>query len=341
MIEFRKTSLFAHFEDAVGKRVDREQQVRVDPLTLRTCRITPSRELEKERGTERLHSPPDTDLDTTNCPFCPGNMAAQTPHLTPEISPSGKLTRNASVLFPNLYPYTEWSAVSLFDRQHHVEIGMAKVASYRDSFCNCADYLSRVSRYDQEAKYMAITQNHLPGAGGSLVHPHLQVHATARVTHNHLLLGERIRSYHHEHGKDLISEILSAEQKEKERYIGTTGIWHWLVAFAPRGFYEIWGIAPDQFTLLAPEKTGLWEDLARGVLNTQRLYRSLNRNAYNLSLISTEDGEDLPCLLVSLTARSSYAPWVRSDFTGFEFASGEMATFSFPEWLAEKARSFW
>jgi UDPglucose--hexose-1-phosphate uridylyltransferase len=39
--------------------------------------------------------------------------------------------------------------------------------------------------------------------------------------------------------------------------------------------------------------------------------------------------------------RSNYAPWVRSDFTGFEVMLGDMATFSAPEATAEKARRFW
>lgn len=82
-------------------------------------------------------------------------------------------------------------------------------------------------------------------------------------------------------------------------------------------------------------------DLAKGVLNAQKFYKSLNRNSYNLAMLSVEDGKNFPCLKVSLTARSSYAPWVRSDFTGFEITSGEMATFTFPESVATAARGFW
>jgi hypothetical protein len=42
-----------------------------------------------------------------------------------------------------------------------------------------------------------------------------------------------------------------------------------------------------------------------------------------------------------LTVRSNYAPWVRSDFTGFEVMLGDMATFTAPEITAEHARAFW
>jgi galactose-1-phosphate uridylyltransferase len=341
LIEFISHALTAMFMDASGNEIARPLEVRTDPITLKQSRITASRALENERGTERLYHPPEIDLDESKCPFCPGNLETMTPCLAPIISDKRRLTLNDSTLIPNLFPYTEWSAVSLFDSTHHVEIGTASVFSYRDSFMNCAGYLSRVHTVDSEAIYMAITQNHLPGAGGSLVHPHLQVHATRQMSNNHRIIEQRSNIYFQQTGNCIFSDLLLAEQNNGERYIGSTGIWAWLSAFAPSGFYEIWGIAPAHETLLSPDNTQLWEDLARGVLNTQRFYKSLNRNAYNLSLISIEDGTSIPCLRVTITARSSYAPWVRSDFTGFEMAYGEMATFTRPETVAEMARPYW
>jgi hypothetical protein len=81
--------------------------------------------------------------------------------------------------------------------------------------------------------------------------------------------------------------------------------------------------------------------LAQGVLNTQKFYRSLGRNGYNFGLLMLADGSDDLELRVVLTVRSNYAQWVRSDFTGFELMLGDMATFSAPELIAEKARPFW
>lgn len=341
MIDFHMLELSAEFSDAAGKPLKRVQQVRTDPLTLKQCRITPGRALEKERGTEKLFQPPDADLDETKCPFCPGNLERMTPHLNPMIFEEKRLVRNSSILFPNLFPYTEWSAVSLFDDTHHVEIGTASLASYRDSFINCAGYLTRVRKSDPEAVFMSITQNHLPGAGGSLVHPHLQVHATRQPSNNHTILQQRARNYQAQHNACILSDLLLAEKKNGVRYIGRTGAWEWTAAFAPAGFYEIWGIASSESSLLIPEKEDVWQDLAEGVLNTQKFYKSLNRNAYNFNVLSIEDGEKSLYLKASLTARSSYTPWVRNDVTGFEIASGEMATFTLPESVADMARLFW
>jgi len=41
-----------------------------------------------------------------------------------------------------------------------------------------------------------------------------------------------------------------------------------------------------------------------------------------------------------LMVRSNYAPWVRSDHTGFEVMLGDMTTFVAPEKTAEWARPF-
>jgi UDPglucose--hexose-1-phosphate uridylyltransferase len=341
MIEFKKTEFSANFTDAAGKPLQRIQQVRTDPVTLKQCRITPSRSLENERGTEKLYQPPDIDLDESKCPFCPGNLETMTPCLKQEISARKRLKNKNSILFPNLFPYTEWSAVSIFDNTHHAEIGTASSDSYCHSFINCSDYLTRVKRADPEAIFMSITQNHLSGAGGSLVHPHLQVHAAKQVSNNHRVLKLRAKEYEAQYNACILSNLLLAEKETGERYIGRTGMWEWTAAFAPSGFYEIWGIASSESSLLIPEKEEVWHNLAEGVLNTQKFYKSLNRNAYNLNLLSIEDKQNIPCLKISLTARSSYAPWVRSDFTGFELASGEMTTFTFPETVADMARVFW
>lgn len=327
--------------DGSGSRIKRIQQVRTDPVTLKKCRITPSRALEKERGTEMLYHPPEKDLDEKKCPFCPANRDAMTPCLMPEISEEKRLCYKDSILFPNLFPYTEWSAVSLFGNTHHVEIGTAGLGAYRDSFINCSQYLAQVKKADPEAIYMSITQNHLPGAGGSLIHPHLQVHATKQISNHHRILEQRAQAYEDLYGTCILTDLILSEKKAEQRYLGSTGSWEWVTAFAPSGFYEIWGIAQNISSLLMPEKTQVWEDLAKGVLNTQKFYRSLNRNAYNLALLSVEDGKNILCLKVSLTARSSYAPWVRSDITGFEIASGDMATFTLPEDVADRAKEFW
>ena len=254
--------------------------------------------------------------------------------------PKGRMKRGTSTLFPNLFPYGRYSAVSLFDDNHFVEIGTATQASYADSFMNCRDYLLLLLNLDPEAIHMAITQNHLPSAGGSLLHPHLQVQADRVASNNQRFLMRSAADYHHKTGNLIFSDYLCHEKETGDRFIGKTGDWEWVAAFAPEGFFEIWGILPG-VTSLRQTTEDHWQTLAEGVLNVQKFYRSLGRNGYNLGLLLLEDGTAYQELRVIMTVRSNYAQWVRSDFTGFEVMLGDMATFTSPEETAGKARPFW
>jgi len=307
---------------------------------LRTSRITLSRIGEKEQGTERLPDPPPDASRRAECPFCQPQVMLKTPQCLAELVPEGRLTRGTSLLFPNLFPYGRYSAVSLFDDIHFAEIGTASVSSYRDSFLNSAEYLRRIVRFDPQAVYLAITQNHLPSAGGSLVHPHLQVHADRVPSNHHRSLQLRASQYQNETGNPIFSEYLRHEMEDGQRYIGCTGGWQWVAAFAPEGFYEIWGILPGCTSALHLEDQD-WEDLASGVIRVQKFYRRLCRNGYNFGLLSIE--EDSSCLEMRtvLLARSNFAPWVRNDHTGYEVMLGDMATFVPPEETARLAREFW
>lgn len=339
-LRFESQTLTAAFKDARHKEILRPIEVRTHPISGRKCRVTFSRSLEGEPGTQTLPPPPPDADSTQTCPFCPGQLEKQTPLLHPGVAPEGRMQSGRSILFPNLYPYGAYSAVSLFDDRHFVEIGTAEAGTYGDSFINCARYLERVAVSDPEAVFMAITQNHLPAAGGSLVHPHLQVHADRVPSNHHAYLIHRTDEYRQTTGSLLFSDYLQAEQTDGRRMIGATGSWQWLAAFAPEGFFEIWAICPGKTSLSHLEDRD-WHDLAQGVVNAQRFYRSLCRNSYNLGLLTVEQIHSALELRVVLIVRANYAPWVRNDLTGYEVMLGDMATFNAPEDTAASARPFW
>jgi UDPglucose--hexose-1-phosphate uridylyltransferase len=339
-LRFDRERFQAHIRLPDGTLAERPVEIRTHPITGRTCRITFSRGEEREPGAESLPAPPPFAGDTAACPFCRARLATHTPRLAPELLPAGRLVRGSSTLFPNLFPYGRYSAVSLFDDAHFVEIGTARLSSYTDSFLNCRDYLELVLDRDPAAVFMAITQNHLPSAGGSLLHPHLQIQADRRPANHQRFLRQRAADHRRQQGIRLFSAYLDHEIRAGERLIGATGAWQWMTAFAPEGFFEIWGILPG-ITRLDQVDDESWQDLALGVLHTQNFYRSLGRNGYNFGLLLLEDGSNDQELRAVLTVRGNYAPWVRSDFTGFEVMLGDMATFAAPEETARLARPFW
>ena len=338
-LTFASQTVSAKFVDPDGLVADRPIEIRTNPVTGRTCRIAFSRIQEKETGTETLPPPPPEAGATQACPFCRPQVVSQTPRLHPDLASEARMDRGDSLLFPNLFPYGSYSAVSLFDNEHFVEIGKASHASYTNCFLNCCRYLTRVRDYDPQAVYTAITQNHLPSAGGSLVHPHLQINADRVAANHHRFLHNRANDYYRHNGVLLFSSYLAHEKNEATRYIGATGSWQWMAAFAPEGFFEIWGILPGATSMQQPDPTD-WADLVRGVLNVQRFYRSLNRNGYNLGLLAVEIPASRFELRLVIMVRSNYAPWVRSDHTGFEVMLGDMTTFVAPEQTAEWARPF-
>ncbi len=340
MLTFSKEAFHSRIVLPNGDTVNRPVEIRVHPITGRTCRITYSRGEEREPGTESLPQPPPFAADLDRCPFCSARLSTQTPRLPTNVYRKGRMIRGKSVLFPNLFPYGRFSAVSLFDDQHFAEIGSASLQSYTDSLLNCKDYLLLVLSRDPLAVFMAITQNHLPSAGGSLLHPHLQVQADRIPANFQRSLRHHSANYRQKYRSRLLSDYLHSEKQADQRCIGATGPWQWLAAFAPEGFFEIWGILPG-ITSLRQTTDDHWLTLAEGILNTQKFYRSLGRNGYNLGILFLEDGTDDVELRVVLTVRSNYAPWVRSDFTGFEVMLGDMATFTAPETTAEHARDFW
>ena len=194
---FSMETVRARLMEPSGEPTDRVIQIRINPISGRTSRITFSRVNEKEVGADRLPFPPLDAQKTAHCPFCRPQVLVRTPQLIPQIHPAGRMTRGESLLFPNLFPYGAYSAVSLFDNTHFVEIGTATESSYTDCLVNCADYLKRVSQHDPSAAYLAITQNHLPSAGGSMIHPHLQVHADRFGSNHHRFLYDRALAYRH------------------------------------------------------------------------------------------------------------------------------------------------
>ena len=339
-LTFTTQTTTAHIIAPDGAPRERPIEIRTNPITGRTCRITFSRGLETEPATAHLPEPPPDAQDTANCPFCPPQRERRTPGLPSAIDAHGRLVEGASVLFPNLYPYAAYSAVSLFDQQHYVAIGTAAPAVYRDSLINCGRYLRRVRSQDSRVRYAAITQNHLPSAGGSLLHPHLQTHADRRAANHFRFLERRAEAYFKATGRRLFSDYLAHEKNDGRRIVGRSGDWHWLAAFAPEGFFELWAMRSGLTSLLTVTDED-WSDLAEGIIRAQKFYRSLNRNGYNLGLLAVEKAHSALELRLVMLARSNYAPWVRNDHTGFEVMLGDMATFSPPEETARQARKFW
>lgn len=78
------------------------------------------------------------------------------------------------------------------------------------------------------AGYCSINWNYMPYSGGTLVHPHLQVLAGPEPTnyHRRCLNGEE--EYYQYSSSAFWEDFVYAEIESAERYIGQTGLLHWV-----------------------------------------------------------------------------------------------------------------
>ena len=231
MLEFKQESFHSRIVlPTASLPVDRPIEIRTDPITGRTCRITFSRGEEREPGAETLPAPPPFASDRRSALFA---SADRDPHpaVSGRLCPEGRMLRGTRPL-SNLFPYGRYSAVSLSTTA--TSWTSARLPSpYTDSFLNCRDYLRRVLAHDPAAVFMAITQNHLPSAGGSLLHPHLQVQAD-RTPANYQRFLRPAPAVSTAIRHRACSAITWPWKADGRRCIGATGPWQWLAAFAPR-----------------------------------------------------------------------------------------------------------
>ncbi len=105
-LDFLSESVQARFIDPNGDGVEHIIEIRTNPITFRSCRITHSRINEKEAGAEMLPDPPPNAQETGKCPFCIPQLYHLTPRLSAKFSKQ-RLKEGDSILFPNLFSIWE------------------------------------------------------------------------------------------------------------------------------------------------------------------------------------------------------------------------------------------
>lgn len=314
-------------------------EIRVCPLTGHRTRFTPVR----IKGAN-LHEDDWPDVDApvresrAGCPFCPEARERTLSTLDESRFGAKLLRRNESVLFPNLAPYGPFSAVAIIGNEHYTEVGAFDPARYLDAFLLSRDYLRRANELDETVRYGAITQNHLPASGGTIVHPHLQVQADAYPPAFVDALWRGQQEAFARHGREFWPLLIETERARGERFVAVHRGWNWLTMWAPQGYHEVWGVH-DAPAALASFTGAAAEAMVDGLLRVQRWYRAHNRNSFNLALYFFRDAArtSLACRIV---ARGNWAAFARSDRSFFEVVLGEQVMDQWPEDWARELRSY-
>jgi galactose-1-phosphate uridylyltransferase len=279
--------------------------------------------------------PNDEDLEAIarqtaeSCPFCGDRLEARTPRFPPDVVTEGRIRRGKAVLFPNLFAYSRFSAVSVYGPElHYLPLGAMTPELVSDNLATQVAFARAAMASDPDARWVSINANHMLPSGSSLFHPHLQGSADPVPTTMQSLLAalpaDRFRAY------------LDVEQEAGERYLGSSGRVHWLASFAPLAPGELRALTFDVGTP-AELDDDLVRELGRGIATALNLYAELGFESFNLALYGAPPSSRGYALNLRIACRSNLKYLYRSDSTYFERLHWEAAVDISPEELARHA----
>jgi len=311
-------------------------EVRYDPLTGQISRIFPFRKLILHRHD---WTPFVEESKQKFCPFCPAVVEKVTPKFPADIAPEGRIRVGDALAIPNLNPYEKHAAVVIMSSRHYIPMEEVDVRLMVDSFRAGLEYLQRSAGADPDgARYASVNWNYMPYAGGSLIHPHLQVLAGARpCTYDRHLINASVE-YFKSYNSNYWTDLIDAEIKHGERYLGKTGRVHWLSTFAPRHVGDITGIIPDKQTVDDLNDSDL-TDLAGGFKKIIDYYSRCNIVSFNAALYFARREDTGFTVHARIVGRFTIFPLVGSDITHMQILHDDPWTVILPETIAGELRA--
>jgi galactose-1-phosphate uridylyltransferase len=232
-IEFRAEKKHARLHDPRREfaLTEVESEVRYDPLTGASARICHF----------ALRAPPLPDLaaiaaeSARRCPFCAGEIERVTPRFPDDLVPGGRMRHADAVLFPNLFPYDDLSAIAVLCREHFHPMDAMPERLTANGLAVAREFMRRAAgRTAAGPAYGIVSWNYMPPAGGTQVHPHMQVIVTTSPGNALARQLAAADAYLARTGRTFGSALVAAE-RDGERWIGERGRVSWLVPFAPTG----------------------------------------------------------------------------------------------------------
>lgn len=220
------------------------------------------------------------DESTGKCFFCPGKVTSATPKFLSDDVERGRITVGEAILFPNLFPLSEYHAIIVPSKKHFLRPDEFTAALLTDALVAAHEFMTGID--DEKRLYASINTNYMPPAGASAIHPHFQIILSSTPSnYTEEVLAATNRYYdlnHSSYWEDLIED----ERAQNERYIGDTGTIRWLTSFSPRGMNEVIGIGPSaNFTDFSEKDL---ESLGTGIANVLSFYGKEGYSSFNISI---------------------------------------------------------
>jgi UDPglucose--hexose-1-phosphate uridylyltransferase len=242
-----------------------------------------------------------------NCPFCPDRIFAVTPRFPSDIVPEGRIRRGEAVVFPNLAPYDEYSAVVAMTAEHYVPLRAFTETVLIDAFGAALDYFRALSS-QPHTLYSLAFWNYLPASGGTQIHPHLQLSATDTPGNALEWELEASQRYAAENGHPYWLDLMQAEEDAGERFVarGTHSVW--ITDFVSQSLLaDIDVLFPERHTLLDLSSDALAE-FCRGLCAVLQQFESQGIYSFNLAWFSATSRRDDYWLHARVSPRVYMAP---------------------------------
>jgi UDPglucose--hexose-1-phosphate uridylyltransferase len=314
-----------------------QSEIRYDPLTGGSSRICHF----------ALPAAPPPDIEAIaaarrpTCPFCPERVMTVTPRFPDALVPGGRFRRGDSVVFPNLFPYDDLSTVLVPGREHLIAAGDVPESFIVAGLGTARDFLAAtLPRLGIGDLYGLVTWNHMPPAGGTQLHPHLQVVATSEP-------GNAIRrelaaesAYLESHRRPFAPDLIDAEASGG-RVVGRTGDWTWVVPFAPSGVLgDCRAILPGKASVLDLTDEDV-AAFASGLRRALRGFAAAGLWSFNLTFFPDRTGErsGRHALSARLLPRMYIDPVLHvPDANYLNLLLGEHFSMAWPEEVAARLR---
>lgn len=338
-IEFRVTHYETTFHNPLKNfeltRIPCE--IRYDPLTGQAARLISIR---KPSLNEHDWTPFVEESRRRFCPFCPEQIDQATPRFPGYLIPGGRFRWGEAKVVPNLNPYDKYSVVVVISPRHYLSMQELTPEVIRNSFQAGQEFLKIVSSQDPEgAKYCSINWNYMPYSGGSLIHPHLQVHAGPRPTSLVAAMLDKAAQYYRENKSVYWADLLAREKEQNERFLGRTGNVYWLAAFAPRALFDVIAVLPGKVTVadLAGEDL---DHLADGLNKVITFYKNANVASFNAGLYFAQKEDAGFWVTARTVARFTIFPLVGSDYSHLQVLHDEAWAMYLPEQLTQDLQPY-
>jgi galactose-1-phosphate uridylyltransferase len=282
------------------------------------------------------------EASAAHCPFCPGQLAAITPRFPDDLVPGGRLERGAATVFPNLFPYDDVSGIAVLCAEHFHPMAAIPERLVVDGLTVARDFTRLVApRFAGRDAYGIVTWNYMPPAGGTQVHPHMQVVVTTTPGNAVARMLVASDAYVTRTDRTFPQDLLEAE-RGGPRWIGDAGRVAWLAPFAPIGVLgDAMAIFRGRSTIAELDD----EDIARFAASLTRVLAGFAARglwSFNLSLLPDRLGA--PAERHWLTAHVVPRLWLNprlhvGDASHFQLLLGERFAMLHPEAVAADLRA--